>query len=99
MRRKSNAKGSCCCPGDIRLLLLLLLLLALGARLAFLEHDRYPMAWEQLFAGLQGLMLVGSEDRCHRDSLGQVSNHVEQQAHGVSIKSWGNSRTVLCIRR
>jgi hypothetical protein len=43
---------------------------ALGARLALLEHDRDPMAREQLFAGLQGLMLVGSEDRRHRNALG-----------------------------
>lgn len=38
------------------------------------------MAWKQLFGSLKGLMLVGSEDRRHRDALGQVSDHVEQQA-------------------
>jgi hypothetical protein len=54
----SNANGSFCCPGDIRLPLLLLLLLALGARLAFLEHDRHPMTWEQLFGSLEGLGAV-----------------------------------------
>ena len=41
------------------------------------------MAWEQLFGSLQGLMLVGSENRRHRDTLGQISDHVEQQAQGV----------------
>ena len=57
---------------------------ALGTWLAFLEHDRYPMAWKQLFGSLQDLMLIGSEDRHHRDALGQVSDHVEQQAHSIS---------------
>ena len=45
--------------------------------LAFLEHDRDPMAWEQLFGSLKGLMLVGSEDGRHRNALGQVSDYVE----------------------
>ena len=57
------------------------------------------MAREQLFAGPQSLLFVGSEDRRHRDALRQVSYYVEQQAHGVSIPQWGYSRTVLCIRR
>ena len=38
--------------------LLLLLLLALGARLAFLEHDRHPMAGDQLLGSLEGLGAV-----------------------------------------
>ena len=54
-----------------------------SAWLAFFEHDRDPIAWEQLFGSLQGLMLVGSENRRHRDTLGQISDHVEQQAQGV----------------
>jgi len=54
---------------------------ALGARLAFLEHDRYPMAWEQLLGNLEGFGLVSSEDRHHGDALGQVSDYVEQEAH------------------
>jgi hypothetical protein len=41
-----------------------------SARLDFLEHDRYPLAWEELFGSLQGLMLVRSEERCHRDAFG-----------------------------
>ena len=49
-----------------------------------LEHDRYPVAWEQLFASLHGLLFISSEDRHHRDALGQVSNHVEQQAQCLS---------------
>ena len=36
------------------------------------------MAWEQLLGSLQGLGLISSEDRHHRDALGQVSDHVEQ---------------------
>ena len=59
-----------------------LLLRALGTRLALLEHHRDPMAWEQLFGDPQSLLFIGSEDRCHRDALGQVSDYVEQQAHG-----------------
>jgi hypothetical protein len=35
-----------------------------------LEHDRYPVAWEQLFGSLQGLGLISSEDRRHRNALG-----------------------------
>ena len=78
----SEVFGSCVCPGDIRLLLLLLLLLALGTGLAFLEHHRYPMAWEQLFGCLEGFGFISSEDRRHGDALWQVSYYVEQQAHG-----------------
>ena len=48
-----------------------------SAGLAFLEHHRYPMAREQLFGGLETLVLVGSEDRHNRDAFGQVSDHVE----------------------
>ena len=47
-RRKSKAKGSCCCPGDIRLLLLLLLLLVSTNLLSILEpqwHLGAPLAW------------------------------------------------------
>ena len=51
-----------------------------GARLAFLEHDRDPMAREQLFGCLEGPGLISSEDRHHGDAFGQVSDHVEQQA-------------------
>ena len=47
-----------------------------GAWLTLLEHDRYPIAREQLFANLQGLGFISSEDRCHRDALGQVSDQV-----------------------
>ena len=39
------------------------------------------MAGEQLFAGLQGLGLVSSKHRHHRDALRQVNDHVEQQGH------------------
>ena len=42
---------------------------ALDPRLAFLEHHRYPMAWEQLFGSLQGLGLISSKDRHHGDAL------------------------------
>ena len=55
---------------------------ALDTRPAFLEHDRYPMAWEQLLGSLQSLGLISSKDRRHSDALGKVSDHVEQQAHG-----------------
>jgi len=58
---------------------------ALGARLAFLEHDRYPMAGKQLFANLQGLGLISSEDRHDGDAFGQVSNHVEQRSHALAV--------------
>ena len=61
-----------------------LVLAGSGARLAFLEHDRDPMAGEQLFGSLEGFVPVGSEDRHHGDALGQVSNHVEQQAQCLS---------------
>ena len=57
------------------------LLRALGARFALLQHHRDTMAWEQLFAGLQGLGLISSKHRHHRDALGQVNNHIEQSAH------------------
>jgi len=30
----------------------------LVASFAFLEHDCYPMAWKQLFAALEGLLLI-----------------------------------------
>jgi hypothetical protein len=30
------------------------------------------MAWEQLLGSLKGLMLVGSEDRRHRDAVWQI---------------------------
>ena len=56
-----------------------------GTGLAFLEHDRYAMPWEQLFSSLQGLGLISSEDRHHGDALGQVSDHVEQQAHALAV--------------
>ena len=46
-------------------------------RFSFLEDERYPMAWEQLFANLQCLGLISNEDRCHRNALRQVSDHVE----------------------
>ena len=58
---------------------------ALGARLAFLEHDRYAMAREQLFGSFEGLGLIGSKERCHRDALGQVSDYLEQQAHALAV--------------
>lgn len=51
-----------------------------SAWLAFLEHDCYPMAREQLFAGLQGLGLINSENWEHSDALRQVGYYVEQQA-------------------
>ena len=34
---------------------------ALGTRLALYQHHRDPMAWEQLFAGVQGLGLISSK--------------------------------------
>ena len=37
------------------------------------------MTGEQLFAGLQGLSLISSEDRHHRNALGQVNDHIKQQ--------------------
>ena len=61
-----------------------MLLVELHTGLAFLEHDSYPMAWVQRLGSLQGLGLISSEDRCHRDSHGQVSDHVKQQAHSIS---------------
>ena len=36
------------------------------------------MAGEQLFAGLQGLGLISSEDRHHRNAFWQVNNHIKQ---------------------
>ena len=45
------------------------------ARLPSAHRD--PMAREQLFANLQRLVLVGSEDRRHRNALRQVSDYVE----------------------
>ena len=54
-----------------------MLLVELHTGLAFLEHDSYPMAWVQLLGSLQGLGLISSEDRRHRNALGQVSDHVE----------------------
>ena len=56
-----------------------LLLRALGARLSLLQHHRDPMAREQLFAGLQGLGLISSKHRHHRNALGQVNDHIKQQ--------------------
>ena len=47
-RRISKAKGSCCCPGDIRLLLLLLLLLVSTNLLSIHEpqwHLEGPLLW------------------------------------------------------
>jgi hypothetical protein len=41
------------------------------------------MARKQLFGSLEGFGLISSEDRCHRDALGQVSAHVEQQVQAV----------------
>lgn len=41
------------------------------------------MAWEQLFGSLEGLGLISSEDRRHGDALGQVSDHVKQEAHAL----------------
>ena len=32
-------------------------------RFSLLEHHRYAMAREQLFAGLESLLFIGSEDR------------------------------------
>jgi len=37
--------------------------------------------WEQFSGNLEGLVLVGSEDRRHSYAFGQVSDHVEKQAH------------------
>ena len=37
------------------------------------------MAGEQLFAGLQGLGLISSKHRHHRDALEQVNDHIKQQ--------------------
>lgn len=54
---------------------------ALGARLALLQHHRYPMAREQLFAGLRGLGLISSKHRHDRNALGQVNDHIKQQGH------------------
>ena len=56
-----------------------LLLRALGTRLSLLQHHRDPMAGEQLFAGLQGLGLISSKHRHHRNALGQVNDHIKQQ--------------------
>lgn len=39
-----------------------MLLRALGTRLALYQHHRDPMAWEQLFAGFQGLGLISSKN-------------------------------------
>ena len=55
-----------------------------SAGFSFLEHDRDPTAREQLFGSLEGLGLISSKERCHRDALGQVSDHVEQQAQCLS---------------
>ena len=37
------------------------------------------MAWEQLFGSLEGLGLISSKERCHRDAFGQDSDHFEQR--------------------
>jgi hypothetical protein len=39
-----------------------MLLGALGTRLALSQHHRDPMAWEHLFAGVQGLGLISSKN-------------------------------------
>ena len=39
-----------------------MLLRSLGIRLALSQHHRDPMAWEQLFAGFQGLGLISSKN-------------------------------------
>ena len=38
-----------------------MLLRPLDTRLALYQHHRDPMAWEQLFAGFQGLGLISSK--------------------------------------
>ena len=38
-----------------------MLLRSLGIRLALSQHHRDPMAWQQLFAGFQGLGLISSK--------------------------------------
>lgn len=48
-----------------------------SAGFAFLQHHRYPMAWEQLFAGFKCLVLISSEEWHHPDAFGQVSYHVK----------------------
>ena len=53
------------------------------------------MAGEQLFAGLQGLGLISSEDRHHRDALGQVSDHIEQSAHALGSPEGGLAGKLL----
>ena len=58
-----------------------MLMRALGARLSLLQHHRDPKAWEQLFAGLQGLGLISSKHRHHPDALGQINDHIKQQGH------------------
>ena len=57
---------------------------ALSTWLAFLEHDRDPTAWEQLFGSLEGFVPDCREDSHHSDAFGQVSDHVEQQAQCLS---------------
>ena len=52
-----------------------------STRLAFLEHDREPIAGEQLFTGLQGLGLISSKHRHYRDALGQVSYYLKKWRH------------------
>ena len=71
-RSNWEIRGKLAAGGGMRLVLA-----GSGARLAFLEHDRDPMAWEQLFGSLEGFGLISSKERCHGDAFGQVSDHVE----------------------
>ena len=72
MRRQSNARGSCVCPGDIRLLLLLLLLLVSTNRFSILEpqwHLAAPLPFHQQAADEVGGNLLGG---AAEEGLGQV---------------------------
>ena len=74
MRRKSKAKGSCACPGDIRLLLLLLLLLVSTNRFSILEpqwHLAAPLPFHQQAADeLGGKLLGGAGEEGLGEALG-----------------------------
>ena len=75
MRRQSKAKGSCCCPGDIRLLLLLLLLLVSTNRFSILEpqwHLAAPLPFHQQAADEVGGNLLGG---AAEEGLGQVGGY------------------------